>query len=126
MRKNTYTKYDGVLPETPFKKGDIITYIDIDKNTGKVNQKNIIILDRINTERHCDIFGQCMLTITHEEAFIDTTPFGCSRVWFNHDKIRPATWFELVQLSHALLQIAPGESTEGLMPVNIPRHNSDE
>ena len=50
MRKNTYTKYDGVLPETPFKKGDIITYIDIDKKTGKVNQKNIIILDRINAE----------------------------------------------------------------------------
>ena len=38
-----YIKQNGVLPETHFPKGAIITYIAYDKVTGKEKEKNIII-----------------------------------------------------------------------------------
>lgn len=49
MRKNIFIKQNGVLPETPFKKGDIVTYVDLDRSTQphKVVSKEIMILDHI-------------------------------------------------------------------------------
>lgn len=107
-KKNTFIKKDGKIPEDiPFKKGDIVTYVDINRETNKVTQRNIILLDRINAESQCDVFGQVMLTIDEvQPPFIDRTPFGASRVWHNGDKIRAATWYEMVQLSRALYQLA--------------------
>lgn len=120
-RKNTFIKKDGKIPEgIPFKKGDIVTYVDIDRTTNEVKQRNIILLDRINAEKHCDVFGQVMLTIDEvQPPFIDRTPFGASRVWHNGDKIRAATWFEMVQLSRALYQLAVSGKEQ--MVVDLPK-----
>jgi hypothetical protein len=123
-RKNTFIKKDGQIPEgIPFKKGDIVTYVDINRQTNKVTQRNIMILDRINAESQCDVFGQVMLTIDEvQPPFIDRTPFGASRVWHNGDKIRPATWFEIVQLIRALYQLAVSGKEQ--MIVELPNRSN--
>lgn len=124
-KKNTFIKKDGKIPEDiPFKKGDIVTYVDINRETNKVTQRNIILLDRINAESQCDVFGQVMLTIDEvQPPFIDRTPFGASRVWHNGDKIRAATWHEMVQLSRALYQLAV--SGKEHMIVELPSRTAE-
>lgn len=124
-KKNTFIKKDGKIPEDiPFKKGDIVTYVDINRETNKVTQRNIILLDRINAESQCDVFGQVMLTIDEvQPPFIDRTPFGASRVWHNGDKIRAATWYEMVQLSRALYQLAV--SGKEHMIVELPSRTAE-
>lgn len=105
-----YIKQNGVLPETHFPKGAIITYIAYDKVTGKEKEKNIIILDHIEEERQCDIFGSLALVIADKETpYIDYPEEGWSRVWHNGGKVRYASWVELSQLCRALAQtIEPG------------------
>lgn len=124
-KKNTFIKKDGKIPEDiPFKKGDIVTYVDINRETNKVTQRNIILLDRINAESQCDVFGQVMLTIDEvQPPFIDRTPFGASMVWHNGDKIRAATWYEMVQLSRALYQLAV--SGKEHMIVELPSRTAE-
>lgn len=124
-KRNTFIKKDGKIPEDiPFKKGDIVTYVDINRETNKVTQRNIILLDRINAESQCDVFGQVMLTIDEvQPPFIDRTPFGASRVWHNGDKIRAATWYEMVQLSRALYQLAV--SGKEHMIVELPSRTAE-
>ena len=83
-------------------------------------QQNIIMLKRIREERQCDIFGTAALTIADgEKPYIEVPAEGeWSRVWHNHDKIRPATWFELLQFSRALVQAVKAGKT--IMDVELP------
>lgn len=107
MRKNIFIKQNGVLPETPFKKGDIVTYVDLDRSTQphKVVSKEIMILDHIRAEKQCDIFAKVVLTIAEgEKPLLTNNPFSASRVWYNGDKVRYATWYEMKLLIHALTQ----------------------
>lgn len=47
MRKNTYKKTDGKIPDNmPFKKGDIITCVEY--RDGKVVKRDVILLDNID------------------------------------------------------------------------------
>lgn len=124
-RKYNYTKEDGKIPEgMPFKEGDVITYIDLNTkaNPTAVAQKNIILLNRIREERHCDVFGKAALTIAKgEKPYIEIPEDEeWSRVWHNHDKIRPATWFELLQFCRALVQAIKAGKT--MMDVELPSH----
>ena len=123
-RKYNFKKEDAVIPEgIPFKEGDVIAYIDINTkaNPPVVTQKNIIILKRIRAEQHCDIFGTAALTIAEGEKPYIEIPADeeWSRVWHNHDKIRPATWFELLQFSRALVQAVKAGKT--FMEVELPK-----
>ena len=122
-RKYNFKKEDGKIPEgIPFKEGDVIAYIDINTkaNPPVVTQKNIIMLKRIREEQHCDIFGTAALTIAEGEKPYIEIPADeeWSRVWHNHDKIRPATWFELLQFSRALIQAFKAGKT--FMEVELP------
>ena len=128
-RKYNYIKEDGKIPEgMPFKEGDVITYIDLNTkvNPVQVTQKNIILLNRINQERHCDIFGKAALTFADgENPYIEIPSGGeWSRVWFNHDKVRPATWFELLQFSRALVQAF--KAGKEVMDVDLPMHDKQD
>ena len=125
-RKYNFKKEDGVIPEgIPFKEGDVIAYIDINTkaNPPVVTQKNIIMLKRIRAEQHCDIFGTAALTIADGEKPYIEIPADeeWSRVWHNHDKIRPATWFELLQFSRALIQAF--KARKEIMEVDLPTHD---
>ena len=54
-----------------------------------------------------------------ENPYIEVPTEGeWSRVWHNHDKIRPATWFELLQFSRALVQAVKAGKT--IMDVELP------
>ena len=122
-RKYNFKKEDGKIPEgIPFREGDVITYVDINSkaNPPVVIQKNIIMLKRIRAEQQCDIFGTAALTIADgEKPYIEVPAEGeWSRVWHNHDKIRPATWFELLQFSRALVQAIKAGKT--IMDVELP------
>lgn len=122
-RKYNFKKEDGKIPEDiPFKEGDVIAYIDINTkaNPPVVTQKNIIMLKRIREEQHCDIFGTAALTIAEGDKPYIEIPADeeWSRVWHNHDKIRPATWFELLQFSRALIQAFKAGKT--FMEVELP------
>ena len=124
--KIKFVKEDGKIPEgIPFKEGDVIAYIDINTkaNPPVVTQKNIIMLKRIREEQHCDIFGTAALTITKGEKPYIEIPADeeWSRVWHNHDKIRPATWFELLQFSRALIQAF--KARKEIMEVDLPTHD---
>ena len=111
MRLNMiyYTKKNGVLPETHFPKGSVVTYLSYDE-AGKFKQKDIILLDHIAEKKHCDIFGTLALVIAEGEApYIDAPKEGWSRVWHNGAKVRYASWVELAQLARAMSQvIEPG------------------
>lgn len=125
-RKYNFTKEDGKIPEgMPFKEGDVITYIDLNTKVKPVQvmQKNIILLNRINQEQQCDIFGKAALTICKGEKPCIEIPSDeeWSRVWFNHDKVRPATWFELLQFSRALVQVF--KAGKEIMEVDLPMHD---
>ena len=124
-RKYNYTKEDGKIPKgMPFKEGDVITYIDLNTkaNPTIVTQKNIILLNSIREERYCDVFGKAALTIAKgEKPYIEIPEDEeWSRVWHNHDKIRPATWFELLQFCRALVQAIKAGKT--IMDVELPSH----
>ena len=128
-RKYNFKKEDGKIPEgIPFREGDVITYVDINSkaNPPVVTQKNIIMLKRIRAEQHCDIFGTAALTIVDgENPYIEVPKDEeWSRVWFNHDKIRPATWFELLQFSRALVQAVKAGKT--IMDVELPESKKKE
>jgi len=124
--KIKFVKENGEIPEgIPFKEGDIVTYVDINSkaNPPVVTQKNIILLNRIRREQHSDVFGKAALTIAEgEKPYIEIpSDEEWSRVWHNHDKIRPATWFELLQFSRALYQAF--KTGKEIMEVDLPTHD---
>lgn len=101
MRKNNFVKQDGKLPEgMPFKKGDIVTYYR--SKDGKINEREVILLEKIEEGKQLDIFGQAMLTTTDGWDKVTTDPFAASRVWHNGGHLRYANFYEMRAFINAL------------------------
>lgn len=97
-----YIKENGELPQTSFKKGDIVVY------EGK-SQINIIILDSIEKRCQGDIFFHTMLTKTEDGMSLRHLDKEDCRNWFNHDVLREATESEVKELLDAILMHLPND-----------------
>lgn len=105
MRKNNFIKEDGKLPDgMPFKKGDIITYLRAEN--GKVTEREVILLDKIEEGAQLDIFGQAALT---DWGTVTTNPFEASRVWHNGGRVRYANFYEMRAFINALVKKTQGK-----------------
>ena len=107
MRKNNYVKQDGKLPDgIPFKKGDIVTYYKAEN--GKVKEREVILLEKIEEGRQLDIFGQAMLITKKGWDNVTTDPFSASRVWHNGGHLRYANFYEMRAFINALVKKCQG------------------
>ncbi len=108
MKPKKYIKINGIIPETPFKKGDIVTYFCVDRvvRPNKIKGKYIMILDSIQVTNKYDILAKVMLLkLKNGECFISNIPFVASTFWYNGDYLCYSTPEETKIFLNALSNI---------------------
>lgn len=96
----SYKKENGIMPQTDFKKGDIVV---LEKRAGI---KNIIVLDSIEYGTHFDIWCKAWMYFSDVRGLVyRQEPDGI--VCHNGDVLRDATTEECAELIEALLMQHP-------------------
>lgn len=95
MRKNTFIKKKGVIPDNmPFKKGDIVTYVRYEE--GEIKQRDVLLFNCLDGD-----------TIKAEAALITTQSWGTlrtealSRKWEDGGRLRYALSYEMRAMINA-------------------------
>ena len=103
MKKNNFIKSNGKLPDKlPFRKYDIITYVRSDE--GKVIERDVILLDRIEQCAQLDIHGIAALKRCGGCDTLTTDATCASRVWHNGGRVRYANAIEMRAFICALVK----------------------